>query len=474
MSNNVVKETPKNDKLSLGIKIGYGVGGFADNYLSIIVASFLMYFLIEGVGMNPAVAGTISFISVLWDAITDPIIGQMSDRSKLKGGRRRPFMLIGAISVAVFTALTFRVVEGSDSFKYAYYLIMTILFWTAFTIWSVPFNAFGAELTKDFNERNSLRSYVGVFSLIGVFFATSVTMMIVGSFAAKGSLGKGWAYAGLLCGLLSGASILIPYIATKGKEIHINEDKTKGENIISSVFSLLKVKTYRKIVIVQFIYAIANGILSGMTIYVLTTKMGILEAKTSIYYTATLVISILSIPLILKIANKLGKKKAYIGLMGFASLGLVLLFFTDINTYLALGIFAVMVILQQGAYQTLSISMVLDCCDLIDYSTGNRSEGLCTSIASLSMKAGFGVANWIVGLSLQFIGYAKQSPVQSPETLRGITNIVAIVSPIALMITVAIIVTYKLTGENFEILKKALNKRDDGKTYKNETIDELI
>jgi oligogalacturonide transporter len=299
-------------------------------------------------------------------------------------------------------------------------------------------------------------------------------MMIVGTFTAKGLPGKGWAYAGLLCGLLSGGSILIPYFTTKGKEIYINKDESKDKNIISSIFSLLKIKTYRKIVSVQFIYAIANGILSGMTIYVLTTKMGISEAKTSIYYTATLVVSILLIPLILKIANKFGKKKAYMWLMGVASLGLVLLIFIDINTYLALGIFAVMVMLQQGAYQTLSISMVLDCCDLIDYSTGKRSEGLSTSIASLSMKAGFGVASWVIGLSLQFIGYSNEVSVQTPETLRGITNIVAIVSPVAIIITIAIIATYKLTGENFEILKKALNKRNSGEEYKNEIIEELI
>lgn len=463
-------------KLTLVDKIGFGCAGLGDNYLSIMVAAFLMYFLIDTVGMNPAVAGMVSMISILWDAFTDPIVGTLSDRSRIKAGRRRPFMLAGGLLVAIAAVLTFTKVEGSQTFQILYYTFMACFFWTSFTIFSVPYMALGVEITEDFNERNSIRGFVGAFGIGGVFFATSVSMMIVGHLSETMGPKIAWQVAGASCGIVSALTIIITYLSTRGKESAFNPLKVnkKRENVFVTLKKMLGIKTYLKLLVLQVIYAVGNGVISGTTIFILTAKMGMLETETSGYYAFTLVAGLLLVPVTVKSANKLGKKKAYNTLMLLSAVIYAILFLTDITTLVTLGLFGLATVLQQSAYQTLIISMTLDACDLIDYKTGTRNEALGTSLISLSMKAGFGVSNFVVGSLLAFVGYNKNLVEQTPETMKGILSMATLIAPVVFIITVVIIGTYKLTGERFKLLKDAIEKRNMGdEAYKLPELDEL-
>lgn len=463
-------------KLSFWQKVGFGIGGLADNYLSVLVASFLMFFLITAVGMNPALAGSISMLSVLWDAVTDPIIGAMSDRSKAKAGRRRPFMLLGGIAVCVLAVLTFTVVEGSATFQFIYYLVVACLFWTAFTVWSVPYLALGAEVTTDYEERNNLRGFIGFFSLIGVFFATSLSMLVVGILSDVADAETAWQVVGLACGILSFLSILVTYFSTKGKEPPYNPDSnlTPKENVWKSFFGMLKIDSMRKLIYLQFAYALGNGIIMTNTMFILTAKMGITEQNSASYYAFTLIVGLILTPIIVVVANKIGKKNAYAALMFLAAAVFVVLYFTDITTLIAVGFYGTAVALEQGTYQTISMSMVLDNCTLLDYRSGERNEALCSSMISLAMKAGSGVAGQIVGIMLVMYGYNEMLEVQTAETMSGIVLMSTIIAPIFFAITVAIVWYYKLDSRKFDLLKEAIDKRNRGEAdYRSAELDNL-
>lgn len=463
--------------LPMGIKLGYGVGGFADNLTSMFFSSFFLFFLTDTVGIHPAFAGTITFIAVLWDAITDPFIGHFSDKLTWKSGRRRPLMLLIAIPFGLSFAFLFTAVEGTMVFKQFYYIIFCIIFWTCFTIFSVPFNAFGAEITDDFNNRNTLRSFIGVFSLISIFFATSVSMMILGHFSATASPEQGWKAVGWVNGTLTIFAVLLTWRFTKGWEKNpskLNHMDNKNPSMVNTFIKILKVKSFRFIAIAQILFCIGMQIVQGITIYLLTNNLGFDEGRTAMYYTINLAISIMTIPIILNVANKIGKRKAYILLITIGAIMMGTFAIFGINSMTSLILFSIFQATSVGTYQTLCISMVLDCCDLIEYSTGKRLEGLTTSLASLMMKGGFAIGTWITGLLISATGYMPNALEQSASALKGILLIATVAGPIFYILSIFVVKLYKLDKNKFDLLHDVLARRRQGEDARNKEIDALI
>ena len=203
-------------------KVGYSLGGTGDAIAYDFIGSFLMFFLTDLAGISPAIAGSIIGVAVLWDAITDPIIGMLSDRCKSKYGKKRPFILFSAIPLAVVMIMLFHVVGFEGNAKVAYYVIFAMLFWTAYTVFNIPYFALGGCLTVNTDERTRIRSIAQVFNFIGVFFASAVPTFLVGLFKDMGcSDANSWQYAVIIIGTIAAIVILISWYATRGYELDI-------------------------------------------------------------------------------------------------------------------------------------------------------------------------------------------------------------------------------------------------------------
>ena len=156
--------TRPEDRIPFHLKVVYGLGAFVNNLLAAASGGMLIV-LNLGLGMNPALVGLLGALPRLTDAITDPVMGYLSDNTETRWGRRRPYIFIGAICVGIVYALLWQLPDGkSESFYFWYFLIGSFAFYLAYTVFATPWVALGYELTPDYHERTRL---MGVQNFIG-------------------------------------------------------------------------------------------------------------------------------------------------------------------------------------------------------------------------------------------------------------------------------------------------------------------
>lgn len=463
-------------KLSMRHKLGYGIGGFSDNLASVFVSSFFLFFLTEIAGIEPAYAGTIVFIAILWDAISDTIIGSFSDNLKCKYGRRRPLMLVMAVPLGLSLAALFINVNWSIMGKKIYYCVTALMFWTSFTMVSVPFNALGAELSDDFNDRNVLRFFSSIFTLPGIFCATSLPMIIVGIVSETSSLEAGWRTVGIVNGVLTVIAVLTCWFLTKGSEDrHINSTREKSKvSVFKRVQEIVKVKSYRIIVICSVIYCLGQSLVNGGIIYFFISNLGYNEGNMAFYYSVTLIMGIAILPIIVASANKFGKDKVFrVGMIG-SGIGILIVGLIGINSLASVIILGLFIMIAQSINGTLALSMVFDCCELVEYSQGERLEGMITAIQSFAMKLGFAVGSWILGIYISLIKYVPNAKAQTPEVQKGLFVLMIVIVPTFYILSAIVLRLYKLDKSSFELLQSVLQRRQRGEDVTDARIDKLL
>ena len=171
-------------KLSLGTLLSYGVGAVGEGIGYNVFFSFFSFFLTTQAGIKPAMAGAISALAVLWDAITDPIIGNWSDKTRNPKGRKRPFIMSGAVLFGISIALLFVNIDLPYNLKVVYYIAVNMLYWLALTTCVIPHISLGSELSEDFDERTRLRSFAVALMGIGTLIAVGTPLLLVEAFTA--------------------------------------------------------------------------------------------------------------------------------------------------------------------------------------------------------------------------------------------------------------------------------------------------
>ncbi|MFT6520180.1 MAG: GPH family glycoside/pentoside/hexuronide:cation symporter, partial [Candidatus Azotimanducaceae bacterium] len=157
-------ETAPEDRITLFNKLIYGIGAFVNNLLAAAIGGLLIV-LNLGLGMNPALVGLLAALPRLTDALTDPLMGYLSDHTTSRWGRRRPYIFVGAILAGIAFALLWQLPRGhSESFYFWFFLLGSLVFYLAYTVFATPWVALGYELTPDYHERTRL---MGVQNFMG-------------------------------------------------------------------------------------------------------------------------------------------------------------------------------------------------------------------------------------------------------------------------------------------------------------------
>ena len=149
MSDATHYDTAPQDRIPFYLKVVYGIGAFVNNLLAAAIGGMIIV-LNLGLGMNPALVGLLGALPRLTDAITDPLMGYISDHTRTRWGRRRPYIFIGAIAVAIIFALLWQLPDDkSEAFYFWYFLSGSLIFYLAYTMYATPWVALGYELTPD-------------------------------------------------------------------------------------------------------------------------------------------------------------------------------------------------------------------------------------------------------------------------------------------------------------------------------------
>ena len=469
-----MNDTSYNEKLKNGTAIGYGIGAIGEGIGYNVFFSFFSFFLTTIAGIQPAVAGVISMAAVLWDAVTDPIIGLWSDRTKNPRGRRRPFIMTGSVLLCASVTLLFTNIEMSQNMKVVYFIVMNMFYWVTLTSCVIPHISLGSELTEDFDERTKLRTYAASLMGVGTLIATSGTLMVVDFYTELfNSVNAGWAGMGLTYGILIIAAYNICCMAIKKREpANPNLGKTDKEEkksvgtLLSEFWANAKGafqnKPLRQLLIITFAVNIVVTLGSGILIYVFTYVYQYDDVKSSGIYFVQGILVIAAVVVAGLVSKKTEKKTVMAGgliLYMMAYLIVMLFPISDVTMYVSIVVYA----LGNSAYWTMIYAMSYDTAIIEQIKTGDKPDGLYTSLIGLFMKFGNSLGSLIVGIGLQIIGFSTEATVQSAETISAIRVLYGIAPTVVLLVGFIVAVRYPITKKTYNKLVELYHDKQNGK-----------
>ena len=480
MENNVTKQ-----KLSMVTKIGYGIGGACDTIPYYLFGTYFMFFLTDVAGVPAGIAGTISFVAIIFQAVAGPIVAYISDNSLNPGGRRKPYILKIAIPFAIITALLFFPVGGNLGVKIVYYSVLAILFYICYAAFTSVWAALGAELTQDYKERNNVRSFVAYIAMPYSWLASSGVIGLVGLFSSANiDYGKSWFYAVLILAACMAIGGFITWkTANENPPVYTEEEKSEIRAKRFSFKSLLveyagfyKIKVYRKVILFTLIFVIGYVMMNNGTVYMMTSVLGLNEAQQSLFWTLNIGISLICIPIVFGIANKWDKKRAmllFVGLYGVTSVLFFLMSLVKELTFVDFVVFSGCVALGTTAFYSLMYSLLYDCCNVYTLATGEQKEGGMLALQYLAQTIGGAIAALLLGWGLQLFGYSEAATV-SAFTAKGVLALGTVVPAVFVGISMIFLVKYNLTREKYEEVIAAIEDRKDGKEIDMTRFEDLI
>ncbi len=444
--------------------ISYGLGDLYGGGSFFIISTFSMYFLVTVVGLNPALAGLIPGLGKVWDSISDPLMGYLTDNTKSKHGRRRVFFLIGVVPIIItFTLIWVPFDHGGQFAKFLYYFFAYLFFYTCSTMVLVPYSALSAEMTLDFQKRNRLTGTRMVFSMVATLTAGVVAQPLIDAF---GDQRTGHLVMGLFFGLFFALPYLLVFWGTW--ELPVAKKPLKRDlNVFKNFGSIFQNRSFQ-IHMLMYICAYA-----GMDVLMAWLKFYLIDylqrpGFVTIGLGTILITQILALPMYVRIANKKSHGVAYriglivwaiaIALMGFQSPGSSTLILVINCFFIGAGMSAGVMIPFQ------LLPFVADVDELI---TSEHRAGTYAGAMTLMRKLIQGAFVLpIMGLLLEIIGYQAHSAdvvvQQGPSTLMWL-RILFIGSPLLLAISGAVISTkFPITPENHAVLRAEIDRLRSG------------
>lgn len=471
----VMNKVAEQKKIPPLVKIGYGVTGFAAINTFTIFIMYGMFFFTDCVGLDATFAGLVLSIGTLWDAITDPIVGMLSDRRDPKKGRRRPFLKYVAIPFGIIGWLLFTNFNLSPSMTKVYFILMAVAFYTVQTLLDVPYTSLGAEMTQDYDERTTLNSRRNFFATISGI-VSSLTLSLVFIFSDMfGSLNAGWSATAALFGIIAMISIYIGYFSTKGYEMVDIAVHTK-ENRGNIAKDILRNKPFMYTMGLFAASVMSLAVQNSGFVYYLSYNLGLDEFQMSAAFLMSWIPGILYVAIIEKISHKWSKKVAWITCMIVWGISLTVFPLIIFDKIMSMPLIFLMQALAGfglvGQYQ-IAWSMIPDTIEVDEFKTGLRREGSYYGLISFLQKAATAVAIMISGRILDMIGYTANG-VQTAETLEGIKYLISFGGTGFLIVSILLALLNPMSKERHEALKEAIELKKLGKAYTTEKFDALL
>jgi GPH family glycoside/pentoside/hexuronide:cation symporter len=479
MGTNVVERIPSRPpgKVSWPRKIAYGIGGAGEAIPYNLFYLYFLFYLTDVVGVQPAFAGIISTIAVFWDAITDPIFGNISDNTRSPLGRRRKWMMMGVVPLAVFTFLLFAPVHLQGGLQMTYYVVICLFLWTAYDFWVIPFFALNVEITSDYGERNTLRTMVMLIEYVLLIFCTSGPMWILDAVTKAG--GKeltAWSYTGIVFGIFIFVAGIICLAGVKGQEKQIDEEthKKNKANVFKVFVGLFKLKAYRVTVLLTLVYGLGVSITGTSIVYVLTYVAEATAAQQGTFWVIYSVISIIMLPIVSHFCSKFGKKETIIALLIIGIINGVVFFLTGMNSFVAAIIWSVFGATVCSSYLTFYVAVTYDICEIEEYKSGAKREAQVISIASFAQKASAALSMAIISAILEFIHYDASLEVQTASTNTGLLALCTLIPAATFLIAGIVMMLYPVRKKDFIALQGAIEKRKTGEDYDEEAFKHIL
>jgi|TARA_R110001599_G_scaffold8255_3_gene40096 GPH family glycoside/pentoside/hexuronide:cation symporter len=462
-------------KVPLLQKSAFGAGHLVLNLLPGALGVF-MFFLLTAFGMNPFLAGLLGGLPRIFDALTDPIMGFISDNTKSNWGRRRPYIFVGAILSGLFFILLWQLDEtNSQTYNFWYFLIMSMVFLVGNTMFATPLIGLGYEMTSDYNERTRLMAFSQTVGQIAWMIVPWFWVLIADPDLFE-SQAVGVRQLSVVVGVICLALGLLPAIFCKGidasnmenrKDINFKSALSNLKDLFASIVEVSKNKPFVKLCVATFLVFNGFQLVASFSYFIIVFYMfngdyGLAGNWPAWFSTITAVATaFLVIPIVSWISNKFGKRKAFIISTALSIVGYILKWwgFSPENPWLIFMPIPFMAFGLGGLF-TLMMSMTADVCDLDELENGMpRKEGTFGAIYWWMVKLGQALALVLGGLVLELVGFDQNSATQTVETLTNLRIADIAIPAITAGLAIWVMMTYDLSEKRAREIQNELVER---------------
>ena len=442
--NNVENIIPKR------IKLLWSAGALGVAFMMNTLAGFVLVYMVTVLKIEPALAGFIAFFPKIFDAFTDPLVGGWSDRLAVKGSRRRPFLLWGAIlsSLSFFMVFATPIFEN-QIFSVIFIFTSLMVFSFGYTLFNIPYLAMPAEMTDDYHERTSVHSYrvmsYSIAGLMGAGVPIILEMMGKTSWHSYATIGAG-------CAIIIFVTMFITWYGTK--EARFSTAPIERPKIFTELGHVFSNKHYIRLLALKFcqLFGVAATIaaIPFLILYVIQRDFGVFT-----YYLIVLgLVSTAAAPLLYKLSRKIGKSQTYIVSALCFVVGVASWSFTQPNepTW-AILMRAFIIGIASCGNVLMAMSMLTD---IINYDSrlhGVRREGIFVAFYSFVEKFTFAFGPLVVGVALSFAGFDKSLPpdtLQSPQVRHAILLGMSYIPAVMGVLSIWLLSGYKLTESDLK------------------------
>ncbi len=456
--------------VSMGQKVAFGFGMLANQMFPAALGVFIIV-LVQDLGFAALLWGVIQFLPRIFDAITDPIMGFISDNTRSKWGRRRQYVFIGAILMGIAYVAMWQLHKGDGvTYNFIYFLSWSLVFYLGLTIFSVPYVAMGYEISEDFHERTQIMAvaqFIGQWAwVIAPWFWVILYDPSWFPEGADQGVRDLSIWVAIPCTLFA----LIPAIFLKSESTLDRTDFVpigaaqvlrSVKEIFVSAFEAFRIKQFRQIAAATFLIFNSFNVIAAYTFLIIVHYLFNSDPASAGNWPAmhgsvgALITTFLVIPLVAQMSKRMGKKKAFIVSQLISIVGYVLFWFLFVPGKPHLFLYALPFhSFGIGSLFTIMMSMTADVCDLDELQTGKRREGVLGAVYWWMVKLGFGVAALLGGFILSTVGFDANDVTESAVTgMRLFYTFLPIAGVVG---AILIMKSYDITEEKAEQIKAQL------------------
>jgi GPH family glycoside/pentoside/hexuronide:cation symporter len=450
MQNNQVQYVLPEEKLPLISKVIYGFGDIGNALINSSVQFFLLVFYTDVALVNPALAGSALIVAKLWDAFNDPIFGWISDKVESKFGKRRIFMVAGAIPLAASTSLLWFIPQTSSSLLLFIWIVLTFIAWdTLWTITNVPYYALCGELTEDYDERSSLTTWRMLFSVPAFIAGAALTPVIANHFPDKKT---GYLMVGVLFGTVAAVTLIFCALNIKEKK-HKKVEQVKTD-LWKIYRDVLRNKPFVQLILAYGLCNLGFALIKTFMAYALIYQFH-MESKVPVVMVMLLsTVAVFLVPWKI-VSERLDKGPAYaIGLV-ISAVAMFFTFLLPAKETLSIYVLSIIAGIGFSANWVFPWSMVPDVVEYDKAQTGQQRCGLFFGVWGFVYKVsellGFAITGWV----LQLFKYTPNVE-QSEFTLFGIRLFFGPVAAVLILAGAPLLFRYPISRIKHQQLRSAL------------------
>jgi len=440
-----------NEKLGTGTKLLYGVGDIGNAMVNSAIQFFLMVFYTDGALIAPAIAGSALLIGKIWDAVNDPLFGWISDRTTSRFGKRRVYMIFGALPLAISVMLVWFVPGGlADPLVFLWIVGTFVLYDTMNTLTSVPYYALTAELTQDYDERASLTTFRMVMGVPAYLVGAALTPVLVGLFVVKRA---GYSFTGILYGLIAAAVL---WIAAAGLKERPEISRTKSAiPPLRAFLTTFKNRHFVRLIAAYLIANMAFALIQTLMAYFMIYQLK-MDQKTQV--PVVMFLLLVSIGMFLFpwkiLSDRINKGPAYALGLGIGGLAIACTWLLPHAQTPWIYVIAIVAGIGFSANWVFPWAMVPDVVEYDQLETGEHRGGMYYGVwgftSKLTAALGIGLSGWV----LQLYGFVPNVE-QSARTLLGIRLFFGPLPAIVLGVALPLLIWYPITRvTHAEVLRK--------------------